>query len=121
MPTTQPRYQITDTGRTRELLDRAARRWPHLAGDRKLLLLRLAEAGEEHLGGADAEHQDADLARQLRASAGRWVAIRDGAILVVADDAGAVITALRDRGQQADSVYRVPMTAGDAVGEHGLV
>ncbi len=44
MPTTRPRYSVTDTGKTAELLDLAAQAWPEI-GDRKELLLRLAAAG----------------------------------------------------------------------------
>lgn len=40
----RPRYSVTDTGKTAELLDVAARAWPEVE-DRKQLLLRLAEAG----------------------------------------------------------------------------
>lgn len=48
MPTTHPRYTITDTGDVRNLLDDAQRRWPNLT-DRKQLLLRLAQAGHDSL------------------------------------------------------------------------
>jgi len=44
MPTTKPRYTITDTGAVSEQLDEAQRRWPEVH-DRKELLLRLAAAG----------------------------------------------------------------------------
>jgi len=44
VPTTRPRYSVTDTGKTAELLDLAERAWPEVH-DRKELLLRLAEAG----------------------------------------------------------------------------
>jgi hypothetical protein len=44
MPTTKPRYTITDTGTVSEQLDEAQRRWPEVR-DRKELLLRLAAAG----------------------------------------------------------------------------
>jgi hypothetical protein len=44
MPTTKPRYTVTDTGEVRLLLDEAQRRWPEVT-DRKTLLLRLAAAG----------------------------------------------------------------------------
>jgi hypothetical protein len=44
MPTTKPRYTITDTGKLSEQLDEAQRRWPDVR-DRKELLLRLAAAG----------------------------------------------------------------------------
>lgn len=46
MPTTKPRYTLTDTGALREQLDAAQRRWPKVR-DRKELLLRLAEAGRK--------------------------------------------------------------------------
>jgi hypothetical protein len=45
MPTTKPRYTITDTGAVSEQLDEAQRRWPEVR-DRKELLLRLAAAGK---------------------------------------------------------------------------
>ncbi len=44
MPTTRPRYTITDTGELSELLDEAQRRWPEVE-DRKELLLRLLTVG----------------------------------------------------------------------------
>ena len=44
MPTTRPRYTVTDTGQTAELLDIAALTWPEVT-DRRQLLLRLTEAG----------------------------------------------------------------------------
>jgi uncharacterized protein YecT (DUF1311 family) len=44
VPTTQPRYSVTDTGKTADLLDLAQQAWPDVR-DRKELLLRLAEAG----------------------------------------------------------------------------
>lgn len=46
MPTTKPRYTVTDSGAVSELLDEAQRRWPEV-DDRKELLLRLAAAGRE--------------------------------------------------------------------------
>jgi hypothetical protein len=46
VPTTKPRYTLTDTGALREQLDEAQRRWPDVR-DRKELLLRLAAAGRE--------------------------------------------------------------------------
>jgi hypothetical protein len=52
MPTTKPRYTLTDTGHLAKLLDDAERRWPEVR-DRKQLLLRLAEEGHQALAGAD--------------------------------------------------------------------
>jgi len=46
MPTTKPRYTVTDSGAVSELLDEAQRRWPEVH-DRKELLLRLAGVGRE--------------------------------------------------------------------------
>ena len=46
MPTTKPRYTVTDTGKLSEQLDEAQRRWPDVHS-RKELLLRLATAGRE--------------------------------------------------------------------------
>ena len=48
MPTTRPRYTLTDTGKLREQLDQAQRRWPRVR-DRKELLLRLAAAGQREI------------------------------------------------------------------------
>lgn len=52
LPTTKPRYTVTDTGHLAELLDAAARRWPDVV-DRKQLLLRLAEEGHHALASAE--------------------------------------------------------------------
>jgi hypothetical protein len=46
MPTTKPRYTITDTGEVSKQLDQAQRRWPDVH-DRKELLLRLVSAGRD--------------------------------------------------------------------------
>jgi sulfite reductase beta subunit-like hemoprotein len=46
MPTTRPRYTVTDTGQLRQLLDEAQRHWPRIR-DRKELLLKLAAVGAE--------------------------------------------------------------------------
>lgn len=48
MPTTRPRYTVTDTGHTSDLLDLAQRAWPDVT-DRRQLLLRLTEVGGEAL------------------------------------------------------------------------
>jgi len=82
MPTTRPRYTITDTGSISTLLDDAQRRWPRVR-DRKELLLRLAQAGHDslHLDRAEAEannrreRQRAALANLQRTV--DWSAIRD--------------------------------------------
>lgn len=65
MPTTRPRYTLTDTGRLRELLDAAQERWPEIT-DRKALLLRLASEGHSTL-----ELGDEQLAAEERRHRGR--------------------------------------------------
>jgi hypothetical protein len=62
MPTTRPRYTVTDAGALRGLLDDAQRRWPEIS-NRKELLLRLARTGHEllRLGQIEA---DADRRRE---------------------------------------------------------
>lgn len=44
MPTAKPRYTVTDTGETSELLDLAQRAWPEVT-DRRQLLLHLTRTG----------------------------------------------------------------------------
>jgi hypothetical protein len=71
MPTTKPRYVVTDTGRTAEMIDRAQRAWPDVS-DRKELLLRLAAVGSDAIEAREAaaparrEAQRAALARAAR-------------------------------------------------------
>lgn len=60
MPTTQPRYSVTDTGDVRKMLDLAQRRWPGVQ-DRKLLLLRLAALGRDAI-----EHDVDECERKRR-------------------------------------------------------
>ena len=67
MPTTRPRYSVTDTGKTAELLDLAQQAWPEV-GDRKELLLRLAEAGA---GVVTRELREGAAARSARLDAVR--------------------------------------------------
>lgn len=61
MPTTRPRYQVTETPAVARAIDTAAKRWPH--EPRSKLLLRLVAAG-----GAALEQVD-DLARSKRQQA----------------------------------------------------
>lgn len=60
MPTSKPRYMLTDTGHLSELLDAAQLRWPE-ESDRKALLLRLAAAGGEAIA-AEEEKRRAAIA-----------------------------------------------------------
>lgn len=69
VPTTRPRYTLTDTGRIAAMLDEAQQRWPEET-DRKALLLRLAELGAERVGEErEAEERAARRERQERALA----------------------------------------------------
>lgn len=61
MPTTRPRYQVTETPTLARALDRAARRWP--GEPRSKLLLRLLAAGGHAL------EQDEDTARDAHRKA----------------------------------------------------
>jgi hypothetical protein len=67
VPTTHPRYTVTDTGSLREMLDLAHRRWPEVQ-DRRQLLLRLAGVGADRVA-SELSEADAGLrrARQSRA------------------------------------------------------
>jgi predicted hydrocarbon binding protein len=58
MPTTRPRYTLTDTGALREQLDAAQRRWPKVR-DRKELLLRLVDAGQRAIARESEERRRA--------------------------------------------------------------
>lgn len=71
MPTTRPRYQVTETPEVGRALDRAALRWP--GESRSRLLVRLIETGgdaiENQMLAADSSHQTA-----VMASSGRYAA-----------------------------------------------
>ena len=67
MPTTRPRYTVTDTGDVSEMLDLARRVWPEVT-DRKQLLLRLAAEGRDALRARlDASDQARRRSEQLSA------------------------------------------------------
>ena len=81
VPTTRPRYTFTDTGELEALLDAAERRWPEI-GDRKNLLLRLAEEGATSVG-LDPEQLDAHERRErTRAALKRVQALVDVDVLL---------------------------------------
>ena len=69
VPTTRPRYQVTETPAVARALDRAAKRWP--GEPRSKLLLRLVEAGSNVLEDDENTDQQAHRAAIL-ASAGRY-------------------------------------------------
>jgi hypothetical protein len=69
VPTTRPRYTITDTGEVATMLDVAQRRWPDVK-DRKELLVRLAAAGRDVIAPeVDGEAREQRRQRQLDALA----------------------------------------------------
>jgi hypothetical protein len=85
MPTTKPRYTLTDTGHLAELLDAAARHWPDVV-DRKQLLLQLAEEGHHALARAELEIVARDQRDRLAQALERIPSLVDRAQLL-ADDA----------------------------------
>ncbi len=67
MPTTKPRYAITDTGKMARMLDDAQERWPEVQ-DRRELLLRLAATGHDAIAAQSAAaERTARRARQAAA------------------------------------------------------
>jgi len=63
MPTSRPRYSVTDTGSVRALLDDAQRQWPDVR-HREELVLRLARTGHDPLH-RDQGAAEADQRREL--------------------------------------------------------
>lgn len=74
MPTTRPRYQITETEKLADALDAAARQWPEDAENRAKLLLRLVDEGHSALKN---HREDLLRARReaIRATAGSFSAL----------------------------------------------
>lgn len=81
MPTTKPRYTVTDTGRLQELLDAAQERWPEI-GDRKQLLLRLAEEGHNVLELSDLRLSDEEHREQVTSALERIPSLVDSELLL---------------------------------------
>ncbi|MFM8599538.1 MAG: hypothetical protein ACKOB8_11130 [Mycobacterium sp.] len=69
MPTTRPRYQVTETPAVARALDRAAMQWP--GEPRSKLLIRLVEAGARLLEHDERVELDAHRAA-VSACAGRY-------------------------------------------------
>jgi hypothetical protein len=76
VPTTRPRYSITDTGSVRELLNDAQRRWPDVQ-DRKELLLRLARMGHDSLRSDQAEAEASERRERQRSALERLPTLVD--------------------------------------------
>lgn len=53
MPTTRPRYTVTETAALKRALDGVALRHPELAGDRNALFRRLVDDAAERYDGAE--------------------------------------------------------------------
>ncbi|MGH2763005.1 MAG: hypothetical protein ACRDL0_06620 [Thermoleophilaceae bacterium] len=81
MPTTRPRYTLTDTGHLRELLDAAHARWPEI-GDRKQLLLKLAEEGHKALELGDRELQSEERRERAHVALMRIRSLVDADLLL---------------------------------------
>lgn len=69
VPTTRPRYQVTETPEVARALDRAAKRWP--GEPRSRLLVRLVEAGGDSLAD-DERAREAQHRAAVLAGAGRY-------------------------------------------------
>lgn len=69
MPTTRPRYQVTETPQVARALDLAAKRWP--GESRSKLLLRLVDVGGGTLEREQHTRDDAHRAA-VKASSGRY-------------------------------------------------
>lgn len=69
MPTSHPRFQLTETPELSRALDRAARRWP--GEPRSKLLLRLVRQGADALENADSD-ADAQRRAAVQATSGAY-------------------------------------------------
>lgn len=116
MPTMRPRYQITDTGRTERMLDRAAAAWPEMAEDRKGLLLRALERGT-----TDLEPANTNLEEELRQHVGQWVVIKHGRVWMASDDPQEIVDSLKTNNVRGDHMFIVPenFDVFSEFGEHG--
>jgi hypothetical protein len=76
VPTTKPRYAITDTGELARMLDDAQARWPDVH-DRRELLLRLAATGHDAIAAQSASEDRAARVERQRAALSRARALVD--------------------------------------------
>jgi hypothetical protein len=80
VPTTRPRYTLTDTGAVEEMLDVAQQRWPGV--ERKELLLRLTQAGRDAVARELDEREGAERRERQRTAMREVTALVDvGALL----------------------------------------
>jgi hypothetical protein len=82
VPTTRPRYTITDTGDVEEMLDLAQTLWPGV--ERKELLLRLTRAGREAVA---RELREGDQRRERQRAAIRTITELVDVDALLSDDA----------------------------------
>jgi hypothetical protein len=80
VPTTRPRYTITDTGAVAEMLDLAQARWPE--ADRKDLLLRLARAGGDVIARELDDRELAVRGERQRVAMGELSELVDAGVLL---------------------------------------
>ncbi|MBA3301328.1 MAG: hypothetical protein H0T15_05615 [Thermoleophilaceae bacterium] len=85
MPTTRPRYTLTDTGDLAEMLDLARKAWPEVE-NRKQLLLLLAEEGRAAVQ-RRLESDDGRARREAQLEAMRNVASRVDVDVLLSDEA----------------------------------
>lgn len=81
VPTTRPRYTVTDTGEIQEMLDLAERRWPECA-DRRRLLLKLAAAGAETVAAEFSAENTRERAERQRQALRRAAELVDSEALL---------------------------------------
>ncbi len=81
VPTTRPRYTLTDTGHLADLLDAAERRWPEVS-DRRQLLVRLAEEGHQALTRSEQQVDSLERDRRQSEALARIPALVDGELLL---------------------------------------
>jgi hypothetical protein len=81
MPTSRPRYTLTDTGALEALLDAAQQRWPEIE-DRKTLLVRLLEEGRVALELESADDEVAERRRRAHAALARIPRLVDADVLL---------------------------------------
>jgi hypothetical protein len=80
VPTTRPRYTITDTGTVEEMLDLAQQRWPGV--ERKELLLRLTREGRDVVARELGERERAARGVRQRAAMRELSALVDADVLL---------------------------------------
>ena len=76
VPTTRPRYTVTDSGEIAGMLDAAQRRWPEVR-DRRELLLRLTAAGSAAIAAESQAEQRVRRRERQQQALGRANALVD--------------------------------------------